>query len=126
MPVKNHIHKYLRHIAKTGTKFYFCVDDVCTHRIPIKLSVGKLTECWICGEPFKLTPYSIQLAKPHCPDCTNKQGRGVRKDRIISSIKEDKMDRAIINSSPKFDDLRTRLVEISIPKNDEVKDSGDI
>lgn len=69
----NHVHKFKRSAYKTGNKFYFCTND-CDYKVAIELALGKTSECWRCGRPFKMNSYAITLDKPHCEECHNFKG----------------------------------------------------
>lgn len=68
-----HLHKLKRHRYKTGSAFYFCVND-CSFRVATELSLGKTAECWRCGKPFRMNNYSLTLDKPHCEECHQYKG----------------------------------------------------
>lgn len=68
MTVLKHLHKLKRHTYATGSKIYFCVNN-CSYRVDIELSLGKIVECWRCGNAFTMNVYSSTLEKPHCDAC---------------------------------------------------------
>ena len=70
MSKTNHLHKYKRvKLGKTYT-VYKCMKPACNHYIRVELVEGKLCECNRCGEMMLMTKKAMQLAKPHCDDCT--------------------------------------------------------
>lgn len=73
MPGMKHLHKYSRKkIGKDGHYHIMaCVLPDCTHYLPIKLAVGKNTECFGCGDSFILTVHDLKL-KPACEVCKPK------------------------------------------------------
>jgi hypothetical protein len=64
-----HVHKLKRLVYKTGNAIFFCTMPDCNFKINIKLALGKRSICWLCGNEFIMTDYSLRLAKPHCEDC---------------------------------------------------------
>lgn len=70
--VRDHIHRLKRTTYSNGTKVYFCLND-CSYKIEVVFALGKIVECNICGQDFKMNEYSIKLAKPHCNDCGKMQ-----------------------------------------------------
>lgn len=69
----DHLHKYKRITLGKNYLVFKCVRPACTHYIPIKLAEGKLCECNRCGEPMILSKATMDLAKPHCIDCTKRK-----------------------------------------------------
>lgn len=73
----DHIHKYKRiDISSNPDKPYevlSCQAGGCNSYVPVKLAMGKLAECWICGDPFLLDKISITHRKPHCTNCIKKK-----------------------------------------------------
>ncbi len=69
----DHLHKYKR--IDLGNKFmvYKCQRPGCSHYVPIKLSEGKLCECNRCNQPMIMTKATMDLARPHCIDCTKRK-----------------------------------------------------
>lgn len=83
---KQHVHKLKRLNYKNKESVYFCVKD-CKYKIYVPLALGKESECWKCGKAFKLTEYSIRLAKPHCNACiVHKGNKDISIDEIIPTI----------------------------------------
>lgn len=103
MPVKDHVHKLKGYKNTKGEHCYFCVDDFCTFKSKAKLLLGKLNVCWICEKDFKLTPYSYQLDKPHCPECHKPR---IRLNEIVEQP-------APVLSLKQRLDLATRNAELS-------------
>ena len=86
MPKKEtHIHKYER--AKLGKKHIVlkCALIGCTHFIAKPLAIGRISQCWRCGEPFALTKASVELVRPHCISCT-KRKEGKNEDKIDHTL----------------------------------------
>lgn len=72
--VRDHIHRLKRTTYSNGTKVYFCTND-CSYKLEVPFALGKIVECNLCEQPFKMNEYSIKLAKPHCNDCGKIQGK---------------------------------------------------
>lgn len=81
---QNHIHKYkkfnlTRNKDKEPYYVYQCVLPLCSHYTPVNLSVGKMSLCNRCNEPFIITKETLQgyanraTVRPHCIDCTDKR-----------------------------------------------------
>lgn len=70
MTKKSHLHKYKRKDLGKGYMVYMCTEPSCTHYIRVDLAEGKLCKCNRCGEPMIMSKKAMQLAKPHCDDCT--------------------------------------------------------
>lgn len=72
-----HIHKYKRvNISTNKDKPYIvmaCQQPGCNTYYTILLIIGKLAECWKCGDPFIINKVSSTHAKPHCNDCIVKK-----------------------------------------------------
>ena len=108
-----HIHKLRRRRYQNGTAVFFCVGDDCTFKIGTEFSLGKKNLCWRCGQEFKLTPYSLRLAKPHCEDCHN------HKDK--PTIKEVRLD-SLLNEGSEADELEKLRDSLNgLMKTDEVE-----
>lgn len=75
-----HVHRLKRKSYKTGNQVYFCTKPDCYFKVGVEFSLGKVVECWRCGQPFQMNPYSMRLAKPHCNNCHNS------KDGSVSSL----------------------------------------
>lgn len=78
----NHLHKYKKFDIGGANKEYLiyrCMHPACSHYIPIAQSEGKLCECNRCGEPMIISKVTLNgsnggpMAKPHCPDCTERK-----------------------------------------------------
>lgn len=97
-----HIHKLRRHIyPKTKTAIYFCTLPDCHHKMETHLTIGKVTLCNICDEPFVMNENTIKLKLPHCNNCGKRAVIGddgkrtyVRKiaNRVLSSSAQDVAD----------------------------------
>lgn len=68
MSAQKHVHKLKKIKYKSGNVSFFCVLD-CSYKISQPLALGKETICWRCGQPFKMTEYTLRLVKPHCEAC---------------------------------------------------------
>lgn len=80
-----HIHKFkrmnlTRNAEKTAYLVLKCQQPGCVTYIPIKLGVGQLAECWICGDPFVIDKVSITHTKPHCTHCIKRKVKPVVAD----------------------------------------------
>lgn len=100
MTEPKHIHKLKRKNYKNGTPVFFCTGDECTFKIGVEFALGKTTECWRCGQPFKLTGYSLRLAKPHCENC--------HKFKNADSIQDIRLE-PLRNETNPTDELREQL-----------------
>lgn len=79
----SHIHKYKRlNLARNygkgehKTKPFIvmaCQQPGCPAYYRIELMMGKLAECWICGDPFVIDKVSISHVKPHCSNCIKRK-----------------------------------------------------
>ena len=71
--IPDHLHKYKR--IDLGNKFmvYKCTRPGCNHYVPVKLSEGKLCECNRCNNPMVISKVTMDLARPHCIDCTKRK-----------------------------------------------------
>lgn len=69
----DHLHKYKR--IKLGKDYlvFRCMSPACPHYINVKLAEGKLCECNRCGSPMIITKATMDLARPHCIDCTKRK-----------------------------------------------------
>jgi len=79
-----HIHKLKR--IKLGNKSYLvykCVSPGCPHYFDVTLAEGRMCICWRCDEPMVITKATMDLAKPHCVDCTKR-----KKEIPIEAIEE--------------------------------------
>lgn len=78
---RKHVHKYQR--VDIGRKngpndrkkfiVFKCVLPDCTHYVEEALAEGKFCVCNRCNGLMTLTKAAMQLAKPHCPDCTKRK-----------------------------------------------------
>lgn len=74
----NHLHRYKRvNLTRDPEKKEYlvlkCTKPVCSHYVPLTLALGKLCECNRCGDAFVLDKVSVQLALPHCLECTKRK-----------------------------------------------------
>lgn len=68
---RGHLHRYKRvSLGTRGYKVYRCIVPGCPHYISVDLVENSLCECNRCGQPMVMTKAAMQLAKPHCQDCT--------------------------------------------------------
>lgn len=73
---QEHAHKYVR--VRLGKKDYIvfrCVRPGCAHYIRQELVIGKIAQCWRCGDEFVMNQKTAMLKKPHCTKCTNSPGK---------------------------------------------------
>ena len=79
----NHTHKYFRH--ENGL-WYCSGKDGCSHYIPKNMPqpVGRMSDCWSCDKPFMLTPVNMNIDKPKCDEC-------VERDDILDDFIERKL-----------------------------------
>lgn len=72
MKPKHEIHKlYRTQFKQSGTIIYRCGIPGCPTFFYEPLIVGKISECWRCGESFVITKKTIRNKKLHCEDCTH-------------------------------------------------------
>lgn len=93
--IPKHLHLYKRidlvpsYKVKAGKSMPYlvlaCQHPTCSHRIPIKQAIGKMCECWRCGQPMILDKISIELARPHHHECVVKRSA---KHETIDKLKE--------------------------------------
>jgi hypothetical protein len=77
MPAQNHIHKYYRPSVRwKGYKespnkeiTYHCAMPDCTHYMPIRLIIGKLSLCNQCEDEMVLNREMLRVRKPKCKKC---------------------------------------------------------
>lgn len=115
--VRDHIHRLKRTTYSSGTKVYFCTND-CSYKVEVPFALGKVVECNMCGEAFKMTEYSIKLAKPHCIACGKIQVKDdtgkrsfVSKNKAVEAL-SDISNTAVAN-------LRDRLGKIVMMEKEE-------
>ena len=90
MNKSNHVHKFKKHVYKTGNKVYFCALPDCLFKIAVELSLGKRCVCWRCGETFIMTSYSLRLSEPHCSACHKmKPGTKVKDNPVMPVTAQD-------------------------------------
>lgn len=76
--LSKHIHKFERKdiARKAGTPPYvvmICRQPGCTTYYTLAFALGKIAECWVCGDPFVIDKVSITHTKPHCSDCIKRK-----------------------------------------------------
>lgn len=81
---KPHFHKYEKMQWPNGRVFYKCMEDGCSHYLPIaSLAVGRESLCWgNCGRLVIITKQDIQneIKHPMCDFC--KKERAERKEAM--------------------------------------------
>lgn len=82
MPAIKHTHTYKRYTKK----YYMCAHPECTHLLPKKMLVGKLSCCNKCGKEFKLTSDDLRRAYPVCLNCSNT--KAAKKHQQIRELTE--------------------------------------
>lgn len=74
----NHIHKFRRMDMSNNKEkpylVYHCINN-CTSYFPISKTLGMVSICNRCNEPFLMGNVSITHAKPHCNECTKSRKR---------------------------------------------------
>ena len=66
-----HTHQYIRiKIGKNKRPLMKCAVIGCTHTCKPELAPGRFSICNNCYCEFVLTKANIQLARPHCDNCT--------------------------------------------------------
>lgn len=111
MPALKHPHKYHRYKTKENKSFFFCALPNCTHRTPVKLTLGKDAICWRCNGIFSMSVYSCNLEKPHCGNCHNI--RGVKIDKEVQPSYKS------IDTLNPIQSMRARMGEWSIVEDKE-------
>ena len=110
--ITKHVHKLKKHTYPNKTSVYFCLLN-CNFKIEVAMSVGKVTLCNLCGEPFTMTEYHTRLVRPHCSKCSRVRTRDddgkVRYVRPTSTLSE--VSKTIAKSSIK--NLRDRLEQVT-------------
>lgn len=77
--MQKHVHKYHRiRLGKNKRIEYKCAIPGCVHHLPPELVIGRECICWVCGEPFYLDKWALQLAKPHHRECIRKSNNRAR------------------------------------------------
>lgn len=116
--VRDHTHTLKRTTyASSGTKIYFCIDD-CSYKIEVAFALGKIVNCPICGNDFKMNEYSIKLAKPHCNSCGKMQIKDADgKRRFIAKGRPQQAIADIAKNS--ISDLTARLGRVVAMAKDE-------
>lgn len=99
--MSKHIHKLKRYVYKNKEAVYFCVNN-CKFKVVVGQALGKVVECWKCGNSFEMNNYSIRLDRPRCPNCVEHKNKEVVNVDIHDSIP----------------DLRSRLSGIETTKDD--------
>lgn len=81
-----HYHTYKR--VKGSKEQFMCMDPDCNHTNVRKYMVGKRARCYVCGELYIIRKRVLQLATPHCDNCTKskKQTQAVEDDAAIDSF----------------------------------------
>lgn len=74
MAESKHTHKFRRKVYDSGNKIFYCTLPDCYFKIELGLSLGKISLCNRCNQPFEMNSYSIRLSKPHCPNCHKSSG----------------------------------------------------
>ncbi len=84
-------HKYKRTKLSKTYIVYKCEKPGCTHYISPALITGKLAECWRCGDVFVIKQKHLELARPHCDNCTNsKSGSKKLRPPLDPKVQESK------------------------------------
>ena len=69
--MSKHTHQYIRvKVGKNKRIVMKCAVAGCVHTCAPELAVGRYSICPRCFDSFILTSASLQLARPHCTDCT--------------------------------------------------------
>jgi hypothetical protein len=97
MPVKTHVHRYVRAVGKLTEQnkdsgfvnYYKCADPDCSHYQKDFLVLGKRSICNRCGAEF-LLPNALRMLvnKPHCKACTRVKGNQVHINIPVMSMAE--------------------------------------
>lgn len=82
----NHTHKYVRTELSPTYLVYKCVLPNCTHYLPTKLVIGRMSICWNCGVPFQIVARGTRPLKKKfiCDNCWEQKNR--KDDKIKEMI----------------------------------------
>jgi formylmethanofuran dehydrogenase subunit E len=77
----NHLHRYLRvNLGRNGKEYfiYRCTKPLCSHYIPVNMSLNVMCECNRCGEPMIIDRVILfsnknAMKRPHCSSCIKKK-----------------------------------------------------
>lgn len=100
-PEDKHTCKFRRHTFGSGNTTYFCANG-CNKKIKPALALGRESICWRCGNTFKMTEYSIRLAKPHCDACHKPKNASDLPDEVPIRMQ-------LVPPSTEFSSLSDRL-----------------
>lgn len=71
MKMQKHTHQYVRvKIGKNKRILYKCARIGCVHTCKPELIEGRISICNRCFNDFVFTKKHLELAKPHCDNCT--------------------------------------------------------
>lgn len=83
----SHIHRYQR--TKLGDNFivYRCMLPGCAHYIRKELIMGKLCNCYRCGEDFIIGKKEMRRVRPHC-GCVQRAKPDIEMDKMRQFLEE--------------------------------------
>lgn len=93
MPAQNHIHKYYKQsIRWKGFKpgpeiIYHCALSDCTHYLPKRQIIGKVSLCNGCEDEIILTYQHLRVRKPTCDKCKRVKIKVMGKDITEAEVK---------------------------------------
>ena len=68
-----HTHRFVRVKTQKGTFIYKCDLPGCSYYIHAYIAEGRKSVCYRCGNEFFLNKANMDLARPHCADCTERK-----------------------------------------------------
>ena len=85
----SHLHRLKRiPLGKNGYQVYKCMKPHCSYMIAVNLVEGQVVECNRCLSPMMMDKKAMELAKPHCEDCTRGRVPDKTVDVLIDFFKE--------------------------------------
>ncbi len=86
--MEKHTHQYIRiKLGKDKRAHMKCAVRGCPHNLRPELAVGRFSICNRCFNEFVLTKANMQLAKPHCDECTD--SKKVKTVNTLANILEE-------------------------------------
>lgn len=82
------VHKYFRkRVGDKARVIYACAYPGCTtYQLP-EMTLGKLSVCWSCKQPFLLTDkLKLLIAKPWCEECSATRKKKLVDDSVLQLV----------------------------------------
>lgn len=85
MAKDKHTHKYQRiNLGKKETyQVYRCMLTNCPHYLTPELAISRLSICWGCNIPFRLSTDDVRSTKPMCHNCRRERIERLDKMRLL-------------------------------------------